>query len=306
MNRAFLERAFQGAPLLFLLLWASGFVFAAMGLAHTAPMTLLALRYFLVVLVLLPLFVALRPGLPESPTQWLHVCVVGLCIQVFFFGGVYMSLEYGLSAGAVALIASLHPIIVGALAAPLVGERVGIQGWLGLALGLLGAAIVIVTRMTVEAASFVGVLFAVVSLLAMTSATLYEKRFGVAQHPVTANIVQCGLGFLVLAPLAVLLEPVHIDWTGEFLIAMGYLVICNSLIAVTLLLALVRRGLASRVSALFFLVPPLSALIAWLILGEVMPVAAWGGIAVATVGVALISEPGQRAREALVARLRSP
>ncbi len=303
MNRAIIEQAFKGAPLLFLLLWASGFVFAAMGLAHTDPMTLLALRYFLVVIVLIPLFLALKPGLPDSAAQWFHVAVVGLCIQVFFFGGVYMSLEFGLSAGAVALIASLHPIIVGALAAPLVGERVGVLGWLGLALGLLGAAIVITSRMAVEATSILGVLFAVVSLLAMTSATLYEKRFGVAQHPVTANIIQCGLGFLILAPLAVLFEPLHINWTGEFLVAMTYLVLANSLIAVTLLLAMVRRGLASRVSALFFLVPPLSALIAWLLLAEVMPAAAWGGIVVAAVGVALINEPGRKLQEIIRKRL---
>ncbi len=305
MNRAILEQALKGAPVVFLLMWASGFVFAAMALPHTDPMTLLALRYALVVAVLLPLYFLLRPALPKTPHEWLHVAVVGLCIQVFFFGGVYMALEYGLSAGAVALIASLHPIVVGFLAAPLVGERVNLQGWVGLVLGLLGAAIVITSRMAVEATSLISVAFAVCSLLAMTSATLYEKRFGVAQHPVSANIIQCGIGFLVLMPIAWTLEPLRVDWTGEFLIAITYLVVGNSLIAVTLLLAMVRRGLASRVSALFFLVPPVSAVIAWLVLGEVMPLAAWGGILLAAVGVALISEPGQQARRALTARLRA-
>ena len=302
MNRQRLDQALKGAPILFLLLWASGFVFAAMALAHTDPLTLLALRYFLVVAALLPLLLILRPELPRSPAEWLHVSVVGACIQVFFFGGVYMALEHGLSAGAVALIASLHPIVVGLLAAPLVGERVNLQGWLGLALGLVGAVIVITSRMEVEATSLMSIAFAVCALLAMTSATLYEKRFGVAQHPVTANIIQCGLGFAVMMPAAWLLEPLRVAWTGEFLIALGYLVICNSLIAVTLLLAMVRRGLVSRVSALFFLVPPLSALLAWLLLAEVMPAAAWGGIVLAAIGVALISEPGQQARRALVGR----
>ncbi|SEP17196.1 DMT family transporter [Aquisalimonas asiatica] len=305
MNRGLLEQALKGAPVVFLLMWASGFVFAAMALPHTDPMTLLALRYALVVAVLLPLYFLLRPALPKTPLEWLHVAVVGLCIQVFFFGGVYMALEYGLSAGAVALIASLHPIVVGFLAAPLVGERVNLQGWIGLILGLLGAGIVITSRMAVEATSLISIAFAVCSLLAMTSATLYEKRFGVAQHPVSANIVQCGIGFLVLMPIAWALEPLRVDWTGEFIIAITYLVVGNSLIAVTLLLAMVRRGLASRVSALFFLVPPVSAVIAWLVLGEVMPLAAWGGILLAAVGVALISEPGQQARRALTARLRT-
>lgn len=300
-----LEQALKGAPIVFLLMWASGFVFAAMALPHTDPMTLLALRYALVVAVLLPLYFLLRPALPKTPREWLHVAVVGLCIQVFFFGGVYMALEYGLSAGAVALIASLHPIVVGLLAAPLVGERVNLQGWIGLILGLLGAGVVITSRMAVEATSLVSIAFAVCSLLAMTSATLYEKRFGVAQHPVSANIIQCGIGFLVLMPIAWTLEPLRVDWTGEFVIAITYLVVGNSLIAVTLLLAMVRRGLASRVSALFFLVPPVSAVIAWLVLGEVMPLAAWGGILLAAVGVALISEPGQQARRALAARLHS-
>lgn len=130
-----------------------------------------------------------------------------------------------------------------------------------------------------------GSLCAVGALAGMTSGTLYEKRFGVGGHPVTTNLLQYAVGLAAILPLALALEEQRIDWTGELLLSLGYLVIGNSLVSITLLLAMIRRGEASQVSALFFLVPPLAALIAWPMLGDVVPPVAWAGMAVAAVGV---------------------
>ena len=284
------------APAIFLGLWSAGFAVAKVGLLYTDPITFLALRYAFVLAVLLPLVPIVRPSWPKRAADWLHLAVVGFLIQAVYFGLSYMGLGSGISAGAAALIVSLQPILVGLLAPRLAGERVGALGWIGLALGLAGAAVVIVARSAIEVTSVAGILFTVGGLVGMTAATLYEKRFGITQHPVTSNVVQYAVGLVAVLPVAWAIEDMQVEWTGEFVAALAYLVICNSLIAITLLLAMVRHGEASRVSALFFLVPPGAALIAWVTIGEAMPPVAWLGMGLAAIGVALVGRPAPRVR----------
>lgn len=285
------------APALFILLWSGGFSALKAGLAHAEPITYLALRYGMVLAVLLPLFLAIRPPLPRSPVEWLHQGVIGILVQTLYFGLVYVAMKLGVSAGLQALIVSLQPILVGILAPRLVQERVGLAQWVGLGLGILGAAIVITARSSVDAASWAGILCAFGALLGMTAGTLYEKRFGVAQHPVTSNLVQYAVGFAAVLPLAWVLEDMRVVWTVPMIAALVYLAIGNSLVAVTLLLAMIRRGAASRVSALFFLVPPTAALIAWLLIGESMPPIAWAGMALAAAGVAIANRRPRHTRK---------
>ncbi len=280
------------APGVFLLFWSAGFAVAKIGLGHARPMTFLSLRYGLVLVVLAPLVVALRPPPPRGAAAWGHLAVVGVLIQVVYFGLTYVAVDHGVSAGGVALIVSLQPVLVALLAPRLTGERIGARRWLGFGLGLAGAALVIAARSAVEATSAVGLLAAGGALVGMTTATFYEKRFGGGAHPVTANAVQYAAGLAGTLPLAWWLEDGRVAWTPGFAAALGYLVVANSLIALTLLLAMVRRGEVGRVSALFFLVPPGAALIAWLLLGEAMPPLAWLGLGVAAVGVALAGRAG--------------
>jgi len=275
-------------PALFLLLWSFGFVFLKMGLAYSDPLTFLALRYACVLALLAIPFLWLRPALPPTPGAWLHLAMVGLLLQAGYFSFVYLSLKLGISAGAVALITSQQPILIGLLAPAIAGERVSAGRWLGLIMGVAGAGIVILSRSTIEIASPAALLFAVMALLSMTGGTLWEKRYGVQAHPVTANMVQYAVGLAVSAPLAFLLEPMRIQWSAEFLMSLAYLVVCNSIVAISLLLAMIRRGEASRVSALFFLVPPVTAVIAFLILDEALPLSAWPGMALAAAGIYLV------------------
>ena len=279
------------APAIFLLFWSGGFAAGKVGVASTGPFTFLALRYVLVILILLPLLVLLRAPLPESPSAWAHLAVVGFLIQGVYFTLGYVALAMDISSGAVALIVSMQPILVGLLAPKTTGERVGRWTWLGLLCGLVGAALVIFARSNVEAVPGPGVLAALGALGGMTMGTLYEKRFGISQHPVTANVVQYAAGLAATLPLALLLEDRAITWTWPFALALAYLIVCNSLIALTLLLLLVRQGEVSRVSALFFLVPPVAALIGWIALGEEMPPLAWLGFALAAAGVAIATRP---------------
>ncbi|MDS0859053.1 DMT family transporter [Burkholderia pseudomultivorans] len=278
----------RAAPALFLLLWSSGFVFLKLGLRDADPLTFLALRYACVVALLAAAFLWLRPALPRTPRAWLNLVVVGLLLQAGYFAFTYLSLKLGMSAGAVALVTSQQPILVGLLAPALAGERVGVLRWAGLALGAAGAVLVILARGPVAIASAWALAFALLALMCIAGGTLWERRFGTDVHPVSANLVQYAVGLAVSAPLAFALEPMHVHWSAGLAGSLAYLVICNSLIAISLLLAMVRHGEASRVSALFFLIPPATALIALAVLGETIGALAWPGMALAAAGLYLV------------------
>jgi len=278
----------RAAPALFLLLWSSGFVFLKLGLRHADPLTFLALRYACVIGLLIGPCLWLRPPLPAGIKPWFHLAVVGLLIQAGYFSFTYLSLKYGMSAGAVALVTSQQPILVGLLAPTIAGERVDRMRWIGLAMGVAGAILVITAKSSIDVASPTALAFAVLALLAMTSGTLWEKRFGTTAHPVLSNTVQYAVGLAVTAPLAFALEPMRIEWTPELVGSLAYLVIGNSIVAISLLLAMIRHGEASRVSALFFLVPPVTTVIALVVLGESIPPMAWPGMALAAAGLYLV------------------
>jgi drug/metabolite transporter (DMT)-like permease len=276
------------APLIFLLLWSAGFAVAKIGVRHTDPITLLALRYGIVLAVLLPVAMVVRPAWPKTARAWADVAIVGFLIQVVYFGLCYEAFKMGVSAGAVAIVVCLQPILV-ALAAPrLVGERVGRVAWIGLALGLGGAAIAIGARSSIAAENLGGVALTVAALFGITGGTLWEKRFGVSHHPVASNLIQYAVGAACTLPAAWATEGMHVAWSWEFAGVMAYLVIGNSLVAMTLLLAMIRAGEVARVSALFYLVPSMSALAAWPMLGEAMPPLGWAGMALSALGVAMV------------------
>lgn len=280
------------APAVFLILWSAGFAIAKIAVTHAAPLTVLALRYSLVLLLLIPVAVVMRPKMP-SARGMLDVAIVGFLIQVVYFGLCYVAFKSGVSAGAVAIIVCLQPILVALLAPRIVGETVSAKGWLGLTLGLAGAAVAIAGRSAIAAENAVGIGLTFLALLGITAGTLWEKRFGVSHHPVASNLIQYAVGTAFCLPAALIFEDTAIDWAPEFVWAMTYLVLANSLLAMSLLLAMIRAGEVARVSSLFYLVPALSALCAWPMLGEAMPLLGWAGMALAGLGVALVSrKPG--------------
>lgn len=277
------------APVIFLSFWSGGYAAGKIGVAYTGPMTLLVVRYAIVLLLLAPLLLWKRPPLPATRAQWVHLVVVGVLIQGCYFSLSYVALSSDISSAAVAMIVSLQPILVALVAPRLAGENVTRRTWLGLGLGLLGTMLVILARSQVEAISTIGVLAAFAALACISAGSMYEKRYGVGHHPVTSNVVQYAAGLGVALPFALLREDLHVQWTTPFVVALAYLIVCNSLIAMTLLLLMIRHGEVSRVSALFFLVPPLAAVIGWLVLDEAMPPLAWVGLGLAAAGVALAS-----------------
>jgi len=277
------------APLIFLLLWSAGFTVAKIGIADADPLTLLALRYACVVAIILPLFLWFKPALPKTGREWLHIIVVGFLIQVVYFGTAYKAFAIGASAGAVALITSLQPVFVAMIIPLLTTEIVSKRTWAGLVLGLVGSAIVILANMGVQLTTAMGLLYCVAALFAITIGTVWEKRFGISQHPLTTNLIQYIVGTSCLLPLAWASEAMHIRWTVAFAFSLFYLVVFNSILAISLLIMMIRKGEATRVSALFFLVPPMSAFLAWLAINEPMAPAAWIGMGVAALGVWMVS-----------------
>lgn len=277
------------APAIFLLLWSGGFSVAKLGIQHADPLSFLAVRYASVLVLLAPFLAILRPPLPARAADWAHLAIVGLLIQTGYFGLCYIAFKLGVSAGGVAIIVCLQPILVGLVAPHFAGEKVSLMRWAGLALGLAGAATVILSRAEVQAENTWGVIAAIGGLAGITAGTLWEKRFGRSHHPVVSNSVQYLAGLLGTLPLAMTFEHFDFVWNFEFVAALAYLVIGNSLIAMSLLLAMIRAGEVSRVSSLFYLVPPITAVIAWPLLGETMQPLAWAGFALAAAGVALAS-----------------
>jgi drug/metabolite transporter (DMT)-like permease len=284
------------APAAFLLLWSAGFSFVALGLPDSEPFTFLALRYAIVVALLALAIPVVRPPLPGSGRDWIDLAIVGLLLQAGYFSLLYVALDLEASTGTIALIVSLQPILVALLAPRVAGERVGARRWAGLGIGLAGATVVIASRSSVGSLSTPGLLCATGALLALTASTLYETRFGSEHHPVTANAVQCGVALALTLPPALLIEGFPVDWTSDLAISLGYLVLANSLVSITLLLMMMRRGEASRVSALFFLVPPLAGAIAWAVLGESLPAPAWAGMVLAAIGVGIATAEPELSR----------
>ena len=274
------------APVVFLLFWSAGYPFAKIILQYAEPLTALALRYLIVLAVMLAVATVLRPPMPRTPGQWGHMIVSSAMLQVGYFGCCWYAFWLGVSSGTVALILSLQPILVSILAPGLVGERVRLVQWAGLGLGIAGAAIVILARLSVEVMTAFEVTLVTASLAFITASTLYEKRFvWPGHHPVTVGVVQHLVGVAGTTWLAVVLETCQIQWTVEFVVSLAWFVVCNSLIAVSLLLYMLQKGEAARVSALFFMVPPTAALLSWAMLGETLPVLAWPGMALAGLGV---------------------
>lgn len=276
------------APYAFVTLWSGGFTAILLCLPHVEPLTLQVLRYAAVVAILLPLWLALRPPRPDRAAL-AHLCRMGLLVQFAYFASMNLAMKAGMGAGPIALLIGLQPVAVAVLAPRVAGDPpLDARGWAGLLLGLAGAGLVIVSGSGFRNFGWVGLFFALAALACMTAGALLERRSGRATHLVTANLVMCGVALLATLPLAALLETMRVEWAPGLFAGLAWMVFVNSLISLSLLFAMLRHGEAARASSVFFLVPPLAALIAWFVLGEAMTPLAMAGTAVAAVGVALV------------------
>jgi drug/metabolite transporter (DMT)-like permease len=288
MPRTIEEAAIFAAPGLFVVLWASGFIGAKLGLPYAEPLTFLTLRMAGAILLLGVILLKARPKWPNA-TGIIDSCVTGVFMHVLYLGGVYISIEQGLPAALSALIVGLQPILTSTVANRLLGEPVMPRQWLGLALGIVGVYLVVQDRASTGAATPLAWVAATVGLVGITIGTVYQKRFGAAidwRPNMFIQYVTAGMFFL-LGALAFETRIVH--WTPEFIFALAWLVFVLSFGAIWLLYFLIRRAAATRVVALFYLTPPVTALMAWGLFDQRLAPMALVGMAVCVVSVALVN-----------------
>ncbi len=279
------------APFVFVLLWSTGFIGARFGLPYIEPFTFLSIRFVLVLILLGGLTIIFRqPWIMPLPAYG-HSVVTGILLHSGYLGGVFFAIDGGMPAGLTALIVSLQPILTALISQWTLGERIIARQWLGLLLGLVGVVAVVSDKLQVAGPPVVTpttLTAALIALAATTAGTLYQKRFG-AGIPLFSGTWTQYLGALAItAPLAFIAETRAIDWQPALIGALLWLTIVLSIGAILLLMLLIRARSAARVSSLFYLVPPATAVEAWLLFGERLGPLALIGLAIASVGVALV------------------
>lgn len=281
-----LLRYARAFPLIFVVLWSTGFIGARLGLPHAPPLYFLFTRYVFVIALMAALAWVTRANWPQTPKEWFHIGIAGLLLHGIYLGGVFVSISKGLPAGVASLVVGLQPLLTAAGAGWLLGETVLKRQWFGLVLGLMGVGLVVVNKMGSGFAPQ-ALAPAVVALFGITAGTLYQKRFCSRFDWRTGAVAQFLPTALVTWFFASLTETYQIDWSGEFVFALGWLVLVLSLGAVSLLNWLIRSSGAVNIASLFYLVPPCTAVVAWLLFGEVFSGFALVGMAMAVWGVYL-------------------
>jgi drug/metabolite transporter (DMT)-like permease len=272
------------AAALFVLLWSTGFVGAKYGLPDAEPFTFLALRLLIAAALLAIAAAIARTRITREQAG--RAAVSGLLLHATYLGGVFWAIAHGTPAGVSAVIVSLQPVLVAALALPLLGERLVSRQWFGLVLGVVGVALVVGPHLGGDV-PVVGVVSCLVALAGGTGGTLWQKRHGEGVPLLWGTSVQYVAATAVLAVASLAVEDQRIDWTPRFVGALVWLVLVLSLGAILLLMILLRRGTASSVSSLLFLVPPVTALMAWLLFDERLHPLSIVGVGLTAIGVAL-------------------
>lgn len=275
-------------PFLFVLLWSTGFIGAKYGLPYAEPITFLCVRYGLVIGVMGLVALATRAPWPTGPRKWLHIGVTGLLVHAVYLGGVFSSIHHGLPAGIAALVVGLQPLLTALGAGLLLGEKVSPRQWAGLVLGFGGVGLVVFQKVAAAsgAAGIAPMLVpALLALVGITAGTLYQKRFCPRFDLRTGAVVQFVPCLAVSALYAAHTETMAIQWSGQFVFALLWLVLVLSVGAISLLNLLIRSGSAVNVASLFYLTPPTTALIAWAAFGETLGGPALAGMGLTVFGV---------------------
>jgi drug/metabolite transporter (DMT)-like permease len=283
----------RAMPWVFVLIWSTGFIVARFGMPHAPPMKFLAVRYALSILCFLPWIWVTRVQWPASREQWLHLSVTGMLMHAGYLGGVWAAVKAGMGSGLSALIVGIQPVLTAVWLSALGGAdgHVSRRQWLGLLLGFAGLLLVVSRKFGSggpgDHATWLNLSFAVLALFSITAGTLYQKRFVKPCDVRSANSVQLMAALVVTLPLA-LIESEAMQWNLELMGAMAWSVLGLTLGGSSLLYLLIQRGAAAQVSSLMYLVPPCTALIAFVLFGEPISLITVAGIALTALGVSLV------------------
>ena len=287
----------KAMPAVFVLIWSTGFIVARYGMPHAPPFTFLLWRYFFSILCFLPWIWLARVAWPRERRQVLHLAVTGVLMHAGYLGGVWAAVKAGMGSGLSSLIVGIQPVLTAiwlSTRSRSSQAAVSRRQWLGLLLGFAGLLMVVSRKFSegtpLDHVTPQNMACAVAALLCITTGTLYQKRFVQPCDVRTANTVQLLAAAVVTLPLA-LLEPQGMHWNAQLMGAMAWSVLGLTLGGSSLLYLLIQRGAAATVASLMYLVPPTTALIAWMLFDEQISALTLLGTAITAVGVSLVVMP---------------
>lgn len=274
------------APVVFVVLWSTGFISAKFGLPYAGPLTYLLYRFLLVAVLMGACGWLLRVEWPRGVTRW-HVCMVGLLVQGLYLGGVFVAISRGMPAGTSAMIVGMQPIVTVFIARRWLGERTSPNQWVGLALGLIGVYFVVEHKMRLSAFDWIASISILVALASISVGTLYQKRYCGGVDLRAGAALQFGACAVLYAIVTPFVESMDVEWTWQFGFALGWSVVVLSVGAVSLLYWMLRYGAAAEVARLFYLVPAVTAVLAAMLFGEAITWLAIVGMGLIAGGVML-------------------
>ena len=280
-------RLLAAMPWVFVGVWSTGFVVARLAMPHAPPITFLSWRYALSLLAVGLWIRWAGVAWPQGRAQWGHLAVSGVLMHAGYLGGVWAAVKAGIPAGTVALIVGLQPLLTALWVSGRGQMRVAGWQWAGLALGLVGLLLVVWPKLATGEVTGFNLGLSLLALVSITAGTLYQKRHLRPVDVRSGNFVQLLAALAVSLPLA-WIEPGAMDWHPDLLLALAWSVLGLSLGASSLLMLLIQRGAATRVTSLFYLVPPCTALLAWWLFDERLGSATWAGMALCALGVGLV------------------
>lgn len=283
------QRLIPLVPLLFVLLWSTGFIGAKYGLPYIEPFYMLFLRMVMTLAVFLALIVLLRSQWP-SLRQSGHQMVTGSLVHGAYLGGVFAAIKLGMGAGIVAILVGLQPLLTAIIGRIWLNQSLSNRQLAGLFIGLAGVTVVVGSSkdLSVTGLSPGAIAAAVIALAGISIGTLYQKRFGGGVNLLTGSFFQYLATAVWMGALAWSFETREVIWSGELISALGWLVFGLSVSAILLLMYMIREGEASRVASYFYLVPPVTVVEAWLLFDESLSGLALIGIAITVLGVYLV------------------
>lgn len=280
------------APALFILIWASGYVVAKVAAPHADPLTFLLWRFLGTAVLMLALAAAWGARWP-APADAAHLAVAGIAMQACYLGGVWVAISQGMPAGISALIVNLQPVLTAALAF-LVHERVSRRQWAGVALGFGGVVLVVRQKLALsDTPLLLPTLLCVFALLSMTAGTLYQKRYVPHFDLRAGQAIQAIASIVVTLPFALAFEGMRVDWNAQVVLAMLWSVLVLTGGGISLIFVMLRQGRATTVTSYMYLVPAVTALMAWAMFGESLSPLALAGMALSLLGIWLVA--GRRA-----------
>ena len=291
----------RAMPAVFVLIWSTGFIVAKFGLPYAPPLTFLVLRYALSIACFLVWIRLSRARWPRDRQQWLHLAATGVLMHAGYLGGVWVAVKAGMGSGLTALIVGLQPVLTAlwlswaGSSSPSSPSQIQVtpRQWTGLALGLGGLLLVVVRKFgTGSEVTALTLGCAVFALFSITVGTLYQKHFVQPTDVRSANAIQLAAALLVTLPFA-LMESEAIVWDPEFIGSMAWSVLALTLGGSSLLYLLIQRGAATAVTSLLYLVPPTTALMAWVLFGEAITMTTVVGTALTALGVSLVVRPAK-------------